>query len=168
MRWTLPLTLALLLAGCGVLRGMAQSISDDLNTPETAPTLASAPTSSGCYDQKCQTLDAIEARGYELARAGKISWTQLVDKFYQVRAQLYPNSNDSHGAGEIRAYQRTLAEQMDAKRITEAQWAYLIENQLAAIRSRNQVISNSAPRQTHCVTTNLGTTTFPRYETTCK
>lgn len=128
----------------------------------TAPTLAGAPTPSGW-----KALDAIEANGYQLARQRKITWVHFVDAFYQKRAELYPESIDNYGVNELRSYQRVLAEQMDSGKITESQWVYLIESKNAEINARNQVISNSAPRQTNCTTTNIGTRAYPEYRTSC-
>lgn len=159
--------LIITLCGCQSLNQMKRDIDESLGA-YTAPTLAGSPTPSGCNDQRCQTLDAIEAKGYELARAEKITWVKLVDTFYQARAKLYPNSRDGNSIDEFRTYQRALAEQMDMKKITESQWAYLIARKSSEISVRNQALSNSAPRQTQCVTTNTGTTTFPQYSTTCR
>lgn len=133
--------MALVLAGCGGLREMARDIND--STAEvmgiyTAPVLASAPMPSGCTDSRCKTLDALEAKGYELARQKKINWVRLVDAFYKKRAELYPDSQDGYGVNELRTYQRALAEQMDMGKLTEFQWAYLIEKKNAEIRARNR------------------------------
>lgn len=141
----------------------------------TAGTLAGSPTPSpNCSDAKCKRLDALEAKGYEMARANKIKWVQFVDAFYSERAKLYPDSDDSRGASEIRAYQRALAEQMDNGKITESQWSYLIERKGSEVRTRNENLANSRdaaynsrPRQRVCNTTNLGTRDFPNYQTTC-
>ena len=169
MRFTI-LLLAFALSGCGCLNELVNDLNDsagELMGTYSAPTLAGAPTPSGCSDQRCRTLDAIEAKGYELARQKKITWVKLVDVFYQKRAELYPSSHDSYGANELRTYQRALAEQMDLGKITESQWAYLIERKNAEINTRNQALSNSAPRQTNCTTTNVGTTAFPQFKTSC-
>lgn len=162
--------IALALAGCGGLNEMVRDLNDsagELMGTYSAPTLAGAPTPSGCSDSRCRTLDALEAKGYELARQKKITWVKLVDAFYQKRAELYPSSQDSYGVNELRTYQRALAEQMDIGKLSESQWAYLIEKKNADIRARNQAVSNSAPRQTNCSTTNVGTKSFPEYKTTC-
>jgi hypothetical protein len=106
----------------------------------------------------------VEAKGYELARQKQITWAKFVETFYKKRAELYPDTDDRLGARELMLYQRALAEQMDAGRITESQWAYAIERKNADISARN---SASAPRQTNCTTTNAGTRAFPEYKTTC-
>ena len=129
-----------------------------------APTLAGTPMPSGCSDSRCRTLDAVEAKGYELARQKKITWAKFVETFYKKRAELYPNTDDRLGARELMLYQRALAEQLDAGKMSESQWAYAIERKNAEISARN---SASAPRQTNCTTTNVGTKTFPEYKTTC-
>lgn len=141
--------LALTLTGCTGINQMVRSLDDttgELMGTYSAPTLAGSPRPSGCGDQRCRTLDAIESKGYEFARQRKITWVTLVDAFYQKRAELYPNSQDSYGVNEIKAYQRALAEQMDIGKITESQWAYLIEQKIGDINARNQVLSNTAPR----------------------
>ena len=129
----------LVLAGCAemneVVRDMNDSTSELMGT-YSAPTLAGSPTPSGCGDDRCRTLDAIEAKGYELARQKKITWVKLVETFYNKRAELYPTSRDRFGANELRTYQRALAEQMDMGKITESQWAYFIERKTAEIRAR--------------------------------
>lgn len=153
------LLLALILTGCAAMK---ESINDYLTGPYTAPTLGGAPTPSGW-----QALDAIEANGYQLARQKKITWVKFVDAFYQKRAELYPKSIDTHGVNELRSYQRVLAEQMDLGKITESQWTYLIESKSAEINARNKALYNTAPRQTNCTTTNIGTQAYPEYKTTC-
>ncbi|MFN7836328.1 MAG: hypothetical protein ACK5NY_11175 [Burkholderiaceae bacterium] len=149
------------------MRGHQHDSAAELMGTYVAPTLAGAPTPRGCDDQRCKTLDALEAKGYELARQRKITWVKLVDAFYSKRAELYPNSQDGYGVNELRTYQRALAEQMDIGKLTESQWAYLIEKKNGEINARNQAISNTAPRQTNCTTTNVGTSAFPQYNTTC-
>jgi len=162
---------SIMLAGCSelgeTLNVVLNTTTDELQGNYTAPTLAGFPRPSGCRSQRCKTLDAVEAQGYKYAREKKITWVNLVDVFYQERAKLYPNSQDNNGANEIRSYQRALAEQMDIGKLTESQWSYLIEKKTSDIDARNQALSNSAPRQTNCTTTNVGTSTFPEYKTTC-
>jgi hypothetical protein len=163
--------LVLTLTGCGGLNGIVRDLNDstaELMGTYSAPTLAGAPTPSDCNDQRCRTLDALEAKGYELARQGKITWVRLVDVFYQKRSELYPKSEDGFGANELKAYQRALAEQMDLGKIRESQWAYLIANKNAEINARNRILFNSTPRERNCTTTNIGTNDFPRYSTTCR
>lgn len=157
-----------MLSGCAgsLLNDVANDYREMLGV-YTAPYLAASPRPSGCGDERCQALDSIEAKGYELARQKKISWIKLVDVFYQKRAELYPNSRDSYGVNELKSYQRALAEQMDLGKMTESQWAYLVEKKTAEISARNEALSNSAPRQTNCTTTNVGSKTYPEYKTTC-
>lgn len=162
--------LVLALTGCGGLNEMVRDLNDsasELMGTYSAPTLAGSPRPSGCSDQRCRTLDAIEAKGYELARQRKITWVKLVDVFYQKRAELYPDNQDSNGVNELKAYQKAIAEQMDFGKITESQWAYLIEKKTSDINARNKALSNTARRQTNCTTTNTGTSTFPEYKTAC-
>jgi uncharacterized protein YceK len=151
----LTLLLMIVLSGCNSIR--------ELTGTYTAPVLSNIPRSSGCSDERCRTLDAIEANGYEQARQGKIKWVKLVDDYYQKRTELYPNSRDDNGVNEYRAYQKVLAEQMDLGKISEAVWVYQLESKIAEIRTRNQALANTAPRQTNCTTTQSGTS----YRTTC-
>lgn len=106
--------------------------------------LASQPHSSGINDWQARELDNLETRLYIDARAGQISWVQLVDKFYARCAALiqgYLNENNR----ELAAYQRVLAEKMDAKNINESEWIFLQESKLSEIRARNQLIENTRP-----------------------
>ena len=170
MKTFVAILISTTLAGCSVMNAAINDLNDtagELLGTYSAPTLAGSPTPSGCGDQRCRTLDAVEEKGYELARQKKITWVKLVDVFYKKRAELYPDSNDSSGANEIRRYQRALAEQMDLGKMTESQWAYLVEKKSAEVNARNQALSNSAPRQRNCTTTNVGTRSFPEYKTTC-
>lgn len=144
-----------------------------------APTLAAYPTPSGCggNDARCRALDQAEAYLYQEARARRISWVQLVDRFYAERGRQYPNTNDSYGARELFSFQRMLAEQMDQRKITESQWVYYHEQKQAQMDSRarqnaaNDAIVNQQ-RQTNqpqiqkprnCWTTRNGNS----YYTTC-
>ena len=155
------------------LSGCIQTLGETLNDAmyevggygNQAPTLAATPiATSGCSDSRCRTLDAIEAKGYELARKKQITWVRFVDEFYKKRAELYPNTDDRLGARELMLYQRALAEQLDAGKITESQWAYAIESKYAEIDARYNA---STTRQTNCTTTSVGTDAFPEYKTTC-
>jgi hypothetical protein len=157
---------AFLLTGCGNVYQLNNSINDSVNQlmgVYSAPTLASSPTPSGCgNDSRCQQLDEIEAKGYEMARQKRITWTKLVNAFYEGRSQLYPNSNDSAYTREFISFQRVLAEQMDAGKITETQWAYLVDKKYAEAQTRN------AGQQTTCNTQNTGTNDSPNYRTVCR
>lgn len=162
--------LSVVLTGC--LQTLGETFNDAMyevgGRGNQAPTLAGTPTpTSGCSDSRCRTLDAVEAKGYELVRQKKITWVRFVDTFYKKRAELYPNSDDRSGARELMLYQRALAEQIDLGKVSESQWAYLVEKKDAEINARNTAVSNSAPRQRNCTTTNVGTRTFPEYKTTC-
>lgn len=147
--------ISLSLAGCNSLL--------EATGKYTAPVLSNSPHPSDCSDTRCRTLDEMEAKGYEQARQGKIKWVQLVDDYYQKRTELYPNSKDDTGANEYKAYQKVLAEQMDMGKITEAVWVYQLESKIAEIRTRNQMLQNSKPRETNCTTTQSGSS----YKTTC-
>jgi hypothetical protein len=158
---------ALALAGCGNIYQANSDLNDSLSEmmgTYTAPTLASSPTPSGCAgnDSRCRQLDQIEAKGYALARQKQITWTKLVSAFYEGRAKLYPNTNDSAYTREFISFQRVLAEQMDAGKITETQWAYLVDKKFSEMQTRN------AGQQTTCNTQNTGTDAFPNYRTVCR
>jgi hypothetical protein len=163
----LPAVLSVsLLTACGNIYQLDNSINDSVNQLMglySAPTLASSPTPSGCEnDSRCQQLDELEAKGYELARRKRITWSKLVNAFYEGRSQLYPNSNDSAYTREFISFQRVLAEQMDAGKITEAQWAYLVDKKYAEVQTRN------AGQQTTCNTQNTGSNESPNYRTICR
>lgn len=130
------------LAGCGNMYQLNNDLNNSLSQmmgTYSAPTLASHPTPSGCAesDNRCRQLDQLEERGYSMARNKKITWTRLVNAFYEGRAKLYPDSNDSAYTREFISFQRVLAEQMDAGKITETQWTYLIDKKFAEMQTRN-------------------------------
>lgn len=152
--------IALLLSGCAELANL-------LGESDPTFTLSPYPQSSGCARAECQRLDAVEARGYELARSGRITWVRLVDTFYAERDKLFPNAQEDGGTREYRAYQRALAEQLDRKRITESQWAYLLEKKMGELNARSQMLQNTRPRQQTCVTEKTGLPPFETYQTRC-
>lgn len=122
--------------------------------------LTSSPQRNDCSNvsmSACQALDAVEASGYEMARRGKISWIEMVDRFYRERSRIFPYMQDSPITTEIRSYQRVLAEKKDAGRITEAEWVYLLTRQLSEIDAREAQVQNSrrAP-QYYCNDTGIG------------
>jgi hypothetical protein len=156
---------AISLAGCGSVYQMNNDLNDSVGQimgTYSAPILASSPRPSGCSDSKCRQLDQVEVKGYELARQKKITWTKLVSAFYEGRAKLYPDSNDSAGIREFMSFQRMLAEQMDAGKITEAQWAYLVDKKYSEVQSRD------AGQTVRCNTQNIGTNAAPNYQTVCR
>jgi hypothetical protein len=156
---------AIFLVGCGSVYQMNNDLNDSLGQlmgTYSAPTLASSPRPSGCSDSKCRQLDQLEEKGYDLARQKKITWTKLVSAFYEGRAKLYPDTNDSAYTREFISFQRVLAEQMDAGKITETQWAYLVDKKFSETQTRN------AGQQTTCNTQNTGTDAFPNYRTVCR
>ncbi len=157
------------LSGCSGISALNESLAN-LNTDfgiaigYSAPTLAGQPESSGCALPACKKLDAIEAERYRQARAGKITWTNLVEDFYNERSKLFPHNTDTPGVSELKYYQRLLAEQMDAGKITESQWAYLVEKKTQELAARDELVANSRPRTQNCTTTKLGT----EYNTACR
>ena len=155
------------LTACGNIYQLNNDINDSVNQmlgTYSAPTLASRPTPSGCAgsDDRCRQLDQLEERGYSMARQKRITWTRLVSAFYEGRSKLYPDTNDSAYTREFISFQRVLAEQVDAGKITEAQWAYLVDKKYAELQTKN------SGQQTICNTQNTGTDAFPNYRTICR
>ena len=117
--------------------------------------LASQPAPSGYSDYRARYLDDLEASLYERARSKKILWVQLVDEFYTKCSEVLQRNSqgiqnfDRRNIKEIMSYQRFLAEQMDARKITESEWAYLQEKKFAEIRARNQLIENASEAYNH-------------------
>jgi hypothetical protein len=169
--------LTLVLAGCSGIVDLQNSVAE-IQGIYSAPLLAGTPTTRTCTDKRCRVLDSIEADGYVLARQKNITWVKMVDDYYKKRSELYPHSQDKNGANELRLYQRYVAEQMDNGKVTEAQWAYLVESKTAEVQTRSKMLkyranaANAAampvmPQMQTCNTMNIGTTTFPNYQTTC-
>lgn len=153
----------MLLVAMMLVWGSVEARSDGSTCPMI---LSPKPEPSGSSDYSDQLLDRLEARLYGDARAGRIRWIQLVDQFYAECTKLHPGYRTNRLV-EVSAYQRVLAEQMDNRRITESEWVYLLEKQAADIRARNQLIQNTSPRNTNCTTQNIGTPSFPTYQTHC-
>lgn len=159
--------LSVLLTGC--LQTLGGTLNDALNEANgynyQAPTLAGTPRpTGGCGDNRCKTLDAVEAKGYELARQKRITWVKFVEVFYSKRAELYPNNDDGFGGRELMLYQLALAEQMDIGKISESQWAYLNEKKNSEINARNEMLSNSALQQSAGSNSGQGITCFKQRE----
>lgn len=123
--------------------------------------LAPEPRASGMKHSYADELDHLEERLYKEVRSGRISWVQLVDTFYARCVELYPTNDTS--ARELPAYQRVLAEQMDARSLTESQWIYLLDTKTAEIEARNQIIQNTRQRSRNCEIVHLGTL-YPQLE----
>jgi len=108
--------------------------------------LGASPQRSNCYNvnlSACRAMDGVEASGYEMARRGQISWVAMVDRYYRERRRVFPYMRDDHVTAEIRAYQRVLAEKMDARKISEAEWVYLLVKQESELESREAQVQNS-------------------------
>ena len=161
MRILILMAIAALISGCVTL-------GDLVGESDPYFYLASTPQPSNCPKPACQRLDAVESKGYELARGGKLSWVKFVDTFYSERNQLFPNAEESNEWREYRAYQRVLAEQMDAKKISESQWVYFLEKKKGELDARKQMLENSRPRTQNCVTEKVGLPPFESYQTRCK
>jgi len=159
------LLLILLLVGCGNLNKLNNDINTSLGEmlgTSSAFVLAGSPRTSNCSDARCRALEDLEQEGYEKARSGQITWVRLVDAFYEARRTVYPNSNDSQAVYELQAFQRALAEQLDARRVTESQWSYLVEKKISELQERQRTGT------TTCNTTNVGTSMSPNYRTVCR
>ena len=101
--------------------------------------LSPSPQRSNCSGSNiypCEQLDSIEESGYQMARAGKITWLNMVDRFYSERSRIFPQMKDTNDGAEIRSYQRVLAERKDAGKITEAEWVFLLNRQQSALAAR--------------------------------
>ena len=103
---------------------------------ESAFILASTPTKSACAKPACVELNAFESTGYAMARRGDLPWVEFVTQFYALRDRLVPDGRETYAAHEMRTYQATLAEQLDAHVITEAQWAQLLQKRSGELRAR--------------------------------
>lgn len=161
MRTLAIIVLAVAIGGCVTL-GDLVGASDPLFT------LSPYPQDSGCSKPECRRLDSIEAKGYELARNGKLTWVRFVDTFYSERNKLFPDAEEDGASREYRAYQRVLAEQMDAKKMSESQWVYLLEKRKGELNARDQMLQNSRPRTQNCVTEKVGLPPFESYQTRCR
>lgn len=167
--WSRRLLLSVLgvlsLAACSDLNQIHRDINDSIRQVAgtyTAPLLAGSSRPSDCSDAKCRSLDEMERVGYEMIRRKEATYTRLVDGWYQARARLFPDSNDGSEIYEYKAFQRLLAEQVDAGRVSESQWTYLVERKLSEIRERQRSgIIN-------CNTRNVGSALVPNYQTTCR
>lgn len=161
MRTLAIIVLTAAISGCVTL-GDLVGASDPLFT------LSPYPQDSGCSKPKCRRLDSIEAKGYELARDGKLTWVRFVDTFYSERNKLFPDAEEDSESREYRAYQRVLAEQMDARKMSESQWVYLLEKKKGELSARGQMLQNSSPRTQNCVTEKVGLPPFESYQTRCR
>ena len=128
----------------------------------SAPLLASSPTPSGCATERCRQLDELEKFGYTKVYEKRMTWKKFVDFFYEGRLQFFPNTNDDAYTREFISFQKVLAEQMDARKITETQWVYLVDKKSAEMQSRQ------AGKKTTCNTENIGTNASPNYRTICR
>ena len=108
--------------------------------------LSASPQRSNCTGADryaCEALDSVEASGYQMARAGRITWLMMVDRFYQERSRIFPQMRDDYTTAEIRSYQRVLAERKDAGKITEAEWVFLLNRQRSALAARDARVDRS-------------------------
>ena len=163
MRFLLLLLLSL--SGCADLHQLNRDFNDtvaEATGTYVAPTLGGSPRPSGCSDDKCRQLDRLEAALYADAKGRQITYTSLVNRFYETRTRLYPDSRDHSGIWEIRSFQLALAEHVDLGKVSAAQWAYLVD------AKTNEVYERQRGRRTVCNTSNTGTREFPEYRTVCR
>jgi len=137
-------------------RGFSQAVGE-----WTAPYLGGSPSPSGCRDPGCLRLDQLETELYGQVRTRAINYRILVQRFYAERSRLFPTTKDGPQIREAIAFQRMLAEHVDAGQVTDTQWVYLVERKNAEIQERMRMGS------IRCNTTNTGTLTFPNYQTVC-
>jgi hypothetical protein len=161
MRIFAIIVLAIAIGGCVTL-------GDLVGGSNPLFTLSPYPQDSGCSKPECRRLDALEAKGYELARNGKLTWVRFVDTFYVERNKLFPEAEENSASREYRAFQRFLAEQMDAKKMSEAQWVYLLEKKKGELDARNAMLQYSKPRTQNCITEKVGIPPFESYQTRCQ
>lgn len=108
-------------------------------------TLSAIPQRSDCAGlniYSCRALDSVEASGYGMARTGKMTWLSMVDRFYKERDRLFPRMHDSNETAEVRSYQRVLAERIDAGKITEAEWVFLLNKQQSVLAARDAQVQS--------------------------
>ncbi len=114
------------------------------------PYLSSKPTPLGfadCppqYASRCQALHRTELQGYQLARSGRISWSEMVNRFYELRDQILPLEDDM--TREMESYQRYLAKKIDARAMHETEWAYLLDKKVAELNARNEMLNATRQR----------------------
>lgn len=158
-------SLALALTGCSSIYEINNDANDSINQlmgTYSAPLLGSSPRPSGCASEKCRQLDELEKFGYAKVHEKTMTWKKFVDFFYEGRSQFFPKTNDDAYTRELISFQRVLAVQMDERKITETQWAYLIDKKFAEMQSRIE------GQKTTCNTQNTGSNAFPNYRTICR
>lgn len=107
------------------------------------------------------------------ANSGEVSWVRATTHMrdYDKMLARIPdnagywkyNSDDE----EYHSFSIALAERLDKKKITWAQFDAARIQKLNQIKARTQMLRNSEPRSTSCTTRNVGTTLFPEYRTDC-
>jgi hypothetical protein len=147
-----------------VLLGCAQIHEAQLAVGAATMTLAPSPRPSGCKAAACVQLDEFERGGYAEARSGARTWVALVSDYYALRDRLIPNAREDQGHREYRALQAVLAEQLDRRQITEAEWVYRLESKVGEIQARRR---EQSPKEVECTSERALGSTAGRYETKC-
>lgn len=147
-----------------LLLGCAQIHEAQLALGAATMTLAPSPRPSGCNAAACVELDEFERGGYAEARRGVRTWVSLVSDYYALRDRLIPNAPEDQGHREYRALQAVLAEQLDRRQITEAEWVYRLETKVGEIQARRR---EQSPKQVECTSERALGSIAGRYETKC-
>lgn len=107
------------------------------------------------------------------AQSGEISWVQAatrtreLDKAFARRTDLDSNWKYDRDDEEYHSYCIAIAERLDKKQISFAQYDAARNARLNQISARRQFIQNSQPRQQNCVTEKVGAPPFETYQTRC-
>ena len=127
-------------------------------------------------------FDAAKAQIDQKALSGQISWVQAAIQVRELDKKIAANSGierlhlwkfDSDDE-EYHAYCIALAERLDKKQITFAQFDAARTQRFNQIQARRQglsaqqqIIQNTQPRQQNCVTEKTGLPPFEKFETRC-
>jgi hypothetical protein len=129
-------------------------------------------TLSACAsDRLNRAYDAKQTEIDQKALRGEITWVQAAMYMRNLDKNLAQRSTFSwkydKDDEEYHSYCLALAERLDKKQISFSEYNAARIQRFNAIRARSEALMNSAPRQTNCTTTNVGTRAFPEYKTTC-
>lgn len=129
-------------------------------------------TLSACAGGRLQrTYDAKQMEVDQKAHNGEITWVQAATYMREIDKNLAQGRRYSwkydRDDEEYHAYCIAIAERLDRKQISFAEFNAARLQRFNAIQARRTALSNSAPRQHNCTTTNVGTRAFPEYKSTC-
>jgi hypothetical protein len=166
-RITYILPLILSLSGCALLEGVSSELG----------------LSPSCKEKSAEIQEIFDSKQSESesdALAGRYTWVKreiLMREFDKHIASL-PEARcawkyDSDDE-EFHAYAVALAERLDKREITYAQFNAARTQRYNQIQARRkqlnlqqQAVRNSQPRTTTCTSQNLGTAQFPQWKTVC-